>query len=273
MLFREKKSALVRLSDCIKLGIGNCFDTTNDIIELHQRYKETFQKSREIARDILADKISAEVGEKQLLELNMNVPEEDARRGVYLQGRLHSESLSVLLNCCFALESYVNSLGFHLLQEKDFLGLFQAGHEATAEVLIAAIEKMSTLTKWETLGKLKKGKGFVRSTSPFQDLKILFNFRNDIAHDKVIDYSDDRENKRYNNKLPDPVSGFLSLGHVIFAADTYWGMVSEIHNILGTDMNEFHKHYNLKPWFNDTFEQQARDVSELYSNVMEFRRL
>ncbi len=269
MLFREKKSALVRLSDCIKLGIGNCFDTTNDIIALHVKHKDTFQKSRMIAKDILEDRIPTEEGEKQLLELNKKISEEDARRGVYLQGRLHSESLSVLLHCCFALESYVNSLGFHLLQEKDFLGLFQAGHEATAEVLIAAIEKMSTLTKWETLGKLKKGKGFNRSTSPFQDLKILFNYRNDIAHDKVVDYSEDRENKRYNNKLPDPVFGFLSLKHVVFAADAYWGMIAEIHNILGTDMNEFHKHYNLTPWFNDKFEQEARYASESYDKVTE----
>ncbi|AFP20472.1 hypothetical protein KVP06_12005 [Geobacter sulfurreducens] len=165
--------------------------------------------------------------------------------------------------------SYVNSLGFHLLQEKDFLGLFHAGHESTTEVLIAAIEKMSTLTKWETLGKLKKGKGFNKSTSPFQDLKILFNYRNDIAHDKVVDYSEDRENKRYNNKLPDPVTGFLSLNHVVFAADTYWGMISEIHSILDTDMTAFHKHYNLKPWFNDNFEQEARGASNAYLKVTE----
>ncbi len=163
----------------------------------------------------------------------------------------------------------MNSLGYHLLQEKDFLGLFHAGHEATAEVLIDAIEKMGTLTKWETIGKLKKGKGFDRSKSPFQDLKILFNFRNDIVHDKVADCSDDREDKRYNKKLPDPVFGFLTLRHVVFAADTYWGMISEIHNILGTDMKEFHRHYNLKPWLNNDFEQEVRKASASYVKVVE----
>jgi hypothetical protein len=64
----------------------------------------------------------------------------------------------------------------------------------------------------------------------------------------VAGYSDDRENKRYNKRLPDPVFSFLTLRHVVFAADTYWGMISEIHNILGTDMKEFHEHYSLKPW-------------------------
>ena len=53
------------------------------------------------------------------------------------------------------------------------------------------------------------------------------------------------EVNRYNKKLLDLVFGFLTLRHVIFAADTYWGMISEIHNILGAEMKEFHMHYNL----------------------------
>lgn len=269
MLFSKKKSALVRLSDCIKLGIGNCLDTTNDLVDLHLRYEEPLRVTRAIARDFLEGKIPAEEGEKKILEVHKNIPDEDARKAVALEGRLHSECLSVLLNCCFALESYVNSLGYHLLQEKDYLGLFRAGHDTTAKVLIDAIEKMSTISKWETIGNLKKAKGFDRSKSPFQDLRILFNFRNDIVHDKVADYSDDREVKRYNKKLPDPVFGFLTLRHVIFAADTYWGMISEIHGILGTDMKEFHRHYNLKPWFNDDFEDEVRKASELYAKLAE----
>jgi len=269
MLFTEKKSALVRLSDCIKLGIANCLDTTNELIDLHLRYEEPLRITKAVAKDILEERIPGEEGEKRILEVQKNIPSEDARKVAFLQGRLHSECLSVFLNCCFALESYVNSLGYHLLQEKDYLGLFRAGHDATAEVLIDAIEKMSTLTKWETIGNIKNGKGFDRSMSPFQDLRILFNFRNDIVHDKVTDYSDDRDVRRYNRKLPDPVFGFLTLRHVIFAADTYWGMISDIHNILGTDMNGFHRHYNLKPWFNDDFEEEVRKASTSYARVAE----
>ncbi len=181
-----------------------------------------------------------------------------------LQGRLHSECLSVLLNSCFALESYINSLGYRLLQDKRLSSLFHTGHNATAAVDMDAIEKMSPLTKWETMGRLKGGKGFDKSKRPFQDLKTLFRFRDDIVHDKVADYSDDRQIKRYNKKLPDPVFGFLTLHHAIFAADTYWGMVTEIHNILSIDMKKFHRHYNLKPWFDSTFEQEVRKASALY---------
>jgi len=270
MLFPEKKSALVRLSDCIKLGIGNCLDTTNDLIELHAKYEEPLRKIRGIAKDILDDRVPAEEGEKKILEVTQSIPEDEARRVVSLQSRLHSECLSVILTCCFTLESYINSLGYHLLRESDFLGLFRGGHEATAEVLMDAIEKMSTLTKWETIGKLKKGKSFDRSKSPFQDLKILFSYRNDIVHDKVANYSDEGEDKRYNRKLPDPVFGFLTLSHVIFAADAYWGMISEIHNILGTDMKDFHRHYNLKPWFSDDFEQEVRKASTSYTQIAEY---
>jgi hypothetical protein len=266
MLFPEKKSGLVRLSDCIKFGIGNSFETTKELLELHEQYEEPLHKMRAVAKDILENKMPAEEGEKIIREVI--IPEKDAKRAASLQGQLHSECLSVLLNCCFALESYVNSLGYHLLRESDFLGLFRAGHEATAAVLMDAIDKMSTLTKWETLGKLKKGTGFDRSKSPFQDLKILFNFRNDIVHDKVADYSDERTDRRYNGKLPDPVFGLLTLGHVVFAADTYWGMISEIHNILGADMKEFHRHYNLKPWFTDNFEQEVRSASATYGKKL-----
>jgi hypothetical protein len=80
----------------------------------------------------------------------------------------------------------------------------------------------------------------------------------------LADYSADRESKRYNKKLPDPVFGFLTLHHVVFAADTYWGMISEIHSILGMDMKEFHRHYNLKPWFDDDFEDRVRRASTAY---------
>jgi hypothetical protein len=59
------------------------------------------------------------------------------------------------------------------------------------------------------------------------------------------------------------------LRHVVFAADTYWGMISEIHTILGTDMKEFHRHYNLTPWFTNDFEQEVRKASASYAELAE----
>jgi hypothetical protein len=247
MLFLEKKSALVRLSDCIKLGIGNCLDTTQELIGLHKRYENPRKKIRKTAKDILDGKISQEEGERKIEDENKNIPQEDAMRAISLKARLHSECLSLILNTCFALESYINSLGYHLHQVVD--------------------KKMSTLGKWEKLGKLQEGKGFDTSKNPFQDLKILFRFRNDMVHDKVVDYSDEREKRKYNNKLPDPVFGFLDLRHVIYAADTYWSMITEIHRLIGIKMSEFHRHYNLKPWFDVNFEKKVREASNLYIDL------
>lgn len=62
---------------------------------------------------------------------------------------------------------------------------------------------------------------------------------------------EDRAVKRYNKKFPDPVFGSLDLGHASFAADAYWNMVQEIHRLTGVDAGVFHRHYNLKPWFDE----------------------
>jgi len=202
MLFSEKKSALVRLSDCIKLGISNCLNTTNDLINLHVKYEEPLEKSRVIARDILAGRISWDKGNKELLETYKNIPEEYARMAISLQYQLYSECLSTILCCCFALESYINSLAFYLLQKDDFHVLFKEGYKEKVEILIDNREKINTLLKWESIGKLKNGKGFDRSKRPFQHLKILFKYRNDIVHDKVTDYSEDIEKNGTTKNCP-----------------------------------------------------------------------
>jgi len=267
MLFTTKNSALVRLSDCVKLGIEHCLHTTYDLIDLYKTYKEPFDRLRATAKKILDDNISHEEGERKLAEINKNIPPEQARRGVYLQGRLHSECLSVLLNCCFVIESYANTLGYYLKHEKDSNDWLDIGCDTTVDASEEIIEKMNTLNKWEKLGKLNKGKGFDKSKRPYQDMKILFQFRNDIVHDKICDYSSNRDKKRYNSKLPDPVFGFLDLRHVIYAADTYSEMVLEIHKLIDVEMKQFHRHYNLKPWFSEDFEKEVRATSLLYIEV------
>ena len=182
---------------------------------------------------------------------------------------MHSECLSVLLQLCFALESYVNAYAYHLLKEKDFLGLIRKGNDATAELLFEAIDKLSTLSKWETLGRLNHKAGFDTAKGPFQDLKVLFRFRDDMVHDKVREYSDDFASKRYGGKLPDPTFGFLDLRHAIYGADTYWMMIAEIHRLTSQPREAFHRHYNLTPWFSPDAERHARDMARQYSSVQD----
>ncbi len=267
MLFQEGNSALVRLSDCIKQGVGNALNTTCHIIALHNQHGDALSAIRRLAQRALAGELPQSEANEMLRKQNQRIPEEDAKRAVWLDGRLHSEVLSVILQVCFTLESYINSLGYHLLKEKDILSLSANASASTVDTFLDAIDRMSTLTKWETLSRLKSDEGLDPSRSPFQDLKILFRFRDDHVHDKVVSYGDDRPKKRYGDKLPDPVFGLLDLTQAIYACDCYWGLVSEVHSLVGVPREEFHRHYNLSTWFDGAFETEVRQKAVLHQRI------
>lgn len=268
MLFPEKKSALVRLSDTLKIGLDTCANTSRQILDHFETYEETFREAQRIAKQALRNNTDTTELETQPREVPAHIPEEASWKGVYLQGQLHSQSLSTILSCCFCLESYVNSLAYFLFKETDFLGLIKDGHKVSADLLIEAIEGMSARKKWETVGRLRDGTGLDRSRTPFQDFIIIFNFRDDHVHDKVVDCSDDRPRKRYNGKLPDPVTGFLDLGHALYGAQTYWNMVLEIHRLVSIDKQTFHRHYNLAPWVDDAHRQELERLAEQYGRKL-----
>lgn len=268
MLFFERKSALVRLSDCIKIGLQECNIEVKNLLALHLKHAGPLAEMRRIARMTLSEEIPYDKAEEQMRRINQAIPENEAIEAVVSQGALYAKSLSVVLNCCFCIESYINSLAFHLFQETDFLGLIRDGHDVTAEILIEAIDKMSTQSKWETIGKLKKGVSFDKSKNPFQDFRALFNFRNDVVHDKTVEYKEDRPRHRYGGKLPDPVLGFLDLSHALFAANTYWNMVKEVHRLIGLDIESYHRHYNLSPWLSDEFRSELERTAEQYRQII-----
>ncbi len=267
MLFPEKKSALVRLSDMLKIGLDTCAVTSHRILDLFTPYEPIFREAQRMAREALRDGVTEETDDR-IRKVLSAVPEDVSWNGVRLQGQLHSEALSTILSCCFCLESYVNSLAYFLFEETDFLGLIKDGHKVSAELVLEAIERMTTRKKWETVGRLRGGPGLDRARAPFQDFQILFNFRDDHVHDKVVDYSDNRATKRYNGKLPDPVTGLLDLGHALYCAQTYWDMVHEIHKLIGVDEKAFHRHYNLSPWVNDDHRRELEDLAAHYKEKL-----
>ena len=268
MLFTEGKSALVRLSDCIKVSLDECQSVSQGIIAAHRAHGPALLALRNLAAKAEKGVTDSGAFERQAEELACAIPMEASYQAVAAQGKLHSFVLSTVLSSCFCLESYINSFAFHLFQEKDFLGLMREGHDATAEILIDAIERMSTAAKWEAVGKLKKSSGFDRSKSPYQDFKHLFNFRNDLVHDKVVDYKTDIARNRYGNRLPDPVFGMLELEHAIYAASTYWEMVGKIHQLTDYPSSEFQRHYNLSPWVDDDFKEAMIATSNEYKRVV-----
>jgi hypothetical protein len=248
MIFQTGHSTLVRLSDCLKMNVANALETARRIIVLHEKYAHALQEIRRIAKKYLD---SDEVGtwREEVQAASAQIPEGEAQSAISLTFRLHSETLGAVLTCCFTLESYINSLGFFLSQEQ------------------AIAKEVSTLTKWEIIGRLRSPAGFDTAVAPFQDMKILFKFRNDHVHDKVVDWGRDRAKERYNDKLPDPLAGFLDLSHGVFACDTYWAMISKVHDLLDVRKSDFHKHYNLSPWFDGPFEAQVRQTAADYKRA------
>jgi hypothetical protein len=270
MIFQEGHSSLVRLSDCLKMNVGNALETAEESISMHRKHADALKEIRRLAKEHLNRLDTGQVSDssQEAMEAaSARVPFDEARAAISLQGRLHSETLSVILTSCFTLESYINSLGFFLLRERDIIGLFRNSSTTAAEAFLEAIDRMNTLTKWQTIARLKSDSGFDAAASPFQDVKTLFRFRDDHVHDKVVDWGSERDKKRYNNKLPDSFGQFLNLSHAVFACDTYWGMILKIHDLVGVPLTEFHRHYNLRPWFDDEFERNARQTADEYDRT------
>ena len=271
MIFQDGHSSLVRLSDCLKVNMLNALETAKQAVCMHEKHAEAIKQVRGVAirQSIISHELKAQDCKfmDTLRETAAAIPLEEAHIAVMLQGRLHAETLNVLLTACFTLESYINSLGFFLLRERDMIGLFRNSTSGVADSLLNAIDKMSAHEKWQTIGSLKTEGGFDFSRAPYQDLKILFNFRNDQVHDKVIAWSAGKSSKRYGGKLPDPVGGVLDLSHAVYGCDTYWGMVQKVHELVGIAPSEFHGRYNLSPWFDEEFEQEIRETASMFSTL------
>jgi len=225
-------SGLVRLSDCLKIGVSNALATTKELTTIHQKHADVLKEIRDAARKCRENKSRSETPE-EIQSVAARIPIEDAQTAVSLQGQLHSETLSVILTSCFALESYINSLAFFLMRERDLIGLVRNSTASAAGAFMDAFDKMSTTDKWKCIGNLKSESGFNIGEIPFQHIKILFRFRDDHVHDKVVDWNSERAQKRYNGKFPDPFGGVLALSHAVFACDVYWEMICKIHDLVG----------------------------------------
>jgi hypothetical protein len=261
MLFADKKSALVRLSDSLKVAVRTCAETCSEFLDLYEVHKPLFAKARALASP---DPQPAEI--EEIGAILAQVPPSDSWRASGLQVAVHSHALTAVLLSCFCLESYVNSLAYFLFNDSDYLGLRRDGRATTGEILIETVHDMAVRSKWQWLGSL--GKGFDIGRAPYQDFKVLFRFRDDHVHDKVHDLNVDFAHKHYGGKLPDPVFGDLQFRHALFAAETYWAMVGEVHSVLGTDMRSFHRHYVLSPWADEGERGVLRQVAQREAQLL-----
>jgi hypothetical protein len=238
MLFGDGNSALVGLSDSLKVSLMDCASSVEDAIVAYRIALPNGAPKTQLE----AQKVDKEKLVSAALELK----------------KAHARALSCVLLSCFTIESYINSFSYYALKIRDVLRLMREGRETTAELLFGAIERLSTVEKWDNGAKIGTKLGFDKSKSPYQDLKNLFNFRNDIVHDKVGAYGSEKPKKRYGGRLPDPVFGSVSMVHAMYAAETYWNLVQELHRLSAVPAGDFQRHYNLAPWFNEEARQSLK---------------
>lgn len=265
MILADRISSLVKLSDCSKFAMLSCVNTADQFLQISERHSETTKKIQEYAKKAIEGELDHIECDAKVKALSEGEFAGDVIKAVTLQGKLNSECMLFIVNCCFTLESYINTLAHYLLSTKNMANTKSEIDNGVFPFLMKAFDKQSTVDKWSFIGKLD-GKQFDRSRSPFQDLQVLFHFRNDMAHDKVNDFKIETP-KKYNNKLPNFMSEFLTLEHVMFAAFTYQSLISELKNLLGVVVDEFHRDYNLSPWFNSEIEQQAKLIAEKLSSM------
>jgi hypothetical protein len=266
LLFPEKKSGLVRLSDATKIGLQLCAETTAKVHAIYSQGEPHYSRAREIARRVEEGKVNTDQAHEQIRQILASIPLEVANTGAALQVQLHSQALSTVLMCCFCLESYINSFAYFLIKDADFLGLAKSGRESSVEAVLDAIDRSSTREKWETIGKMGSTIGFDRSRTPFQDFRSLFNFRDDNAR-QSYPLQRGSSSQTLQQEISRSCFRFPRPGSPLFAADIYWNMVQEIHRLTGVDAGVFHRHYNLKLWFDEGNRRSLHNLAARYRDT------
>ncbi|MFP7442665.1 hypothetical protein SFC50_03090 [Bacillus infantis] len=263
MIFQEqKKSGLVRLTDCIKYGVFNVAQETKELNKVFLSQTSQLQYQKEILAKL--EKGELDSGEAMELIKTKGMSIEAANKGVALQSAIHNQCLTTILSTTFSLESYINSFAYYL--SKHCGPKWKIINPYNEE-----FKKLSTVNKWIKVVKISTGKKYKSNAAgdPFGDLNLLFRFRNDHVHDRVVSMSNDKSLSRYNGRLPDPVLGLLDIYHVLFAVDTYWYLIKWVHRQIGVSLQDFHMHYNLSPWINSEMEKEIRDIAATYNRLVE----
>lgn len=261
MLLEGGHSGLVRLSDSLKTTLTLCAKASLELVSLITPHIASYRELRRLGAMAMAQPAPPAGAVAQAKAVASQIPLETAQRVAYVGAHeVHTLALSGVLLSCFCLESYINTLAYYIFREADLLSLLRQGHGTSAEVLMDAIARMQVRDKWATVGKLTHPQGFDSSRRPFQDFQILFRFRNDQVHDKVINWGSSTSKDPYNGKLPNDLTP-LELKHALFAAETYWEMVEEVHRLTSVPAAEFHRHFNLRPWADNTHHDDLRAVS------------
>jgi len=268
MFLQGAHSGLIQLHESLRSVLGLCAKSSWEMVELMRPYMAVIAEINDTTNKKLAGQLGVEDADSRIGAAEERIPQEVLVRSAQLRlQEVPSLALSGILFSCFCLESYINSLAYFLFKDADFLSLVRNGHKGSADVLLDAIWGMTIRDKWQTIGSLRDGNGFDKGTSPYQDFIILFRFRDERVHDKVTEWVGEETKKRYNNRLPESVLLPVDLGNALFAAETYWNMVHEIHRLIGVPMKEFQR-YMVPPWSGDGHRDQLKEVARQYRDAL-----
>jgi len=69
LLFPEKKTGLVRLSDATKIGLHFCAETTAKVLAIYSQGEPHYSRAREIARRVEEGKVNADQADEQIRQI------------------------------------------------------------------------------------------------------------------------------------------------------------------------------------------------------------
>jgi hypothetical protein len=74
LLFPEKKSGLVRLSDATKIGLQLCAETTAKVLAIYSQGEPHYSRAREIARRVEEGKVNTDQADEQIRQILASIP-------------------------------------------------------------------------------------------------------------------------------------------------------------------------------------------------------
>jgi len=237
MIFTDGKSVLVRVSDALKGSLEHCAHSTVTLLDRCWPHLEAYDAARSLLRKVSesGDPEELATAEQAITRALAGVSDETLQELGDVQMAIHLQSLTAIIMSCFTSESYANALA-HFLGERGVPLPGKKGRD---------FRWLSTLEKWKAISCSAGKSGFDTDHGPLPDLGVVFEFRNDHAHGKVVAFD---HAPGYSSRFPDPVSGMLDLGHAIDAAASYWSVAASVYDSLDVSRADFERHYNLTPW-------------------------
>lgn len=258
MISTRGASLLVKLSDGMKAGLAQLAVATSDYLSLYHENREILEAQKRAAASMDFDAME---------EAAARVPTEHVSQAIHLSINISHLALNVVLLACFTLEAYANAYADFSISQALGSPSNRGRHVKSPRTRIMAYLRKPLSEKWRELPTLASGEEFELDSEPFVSFRTLVTFRNDCVHAKVKPFKRIPSHHQNIGRLPDPTLEMLTLGHAIFASDTYWQMVNGLYERTGASRKEFERHYVLAPWPDDATASEWAALAAAYDTA------